>query len=54
MNRADVLQQAINAAKPVKVVALRARREYRKTLLDEKRRREIAQASFDCFYDKTL
>lgn len=37
MSHFDVLQQAINAAKPVKIVALRARREYRAIRLENSR-----------------
>lgn len=50
MNRFDVLQQAINAAKPVKIVALRARREYRLLVVDEKIRALQSLAQFQRIY----
>ena len=50
MSHFDVLQQAINAAKPVKIVALRARREFRRLLLDERIRAEESLKRFSQMY----
>ena len=47
MSHFDVLQQAINAAKPVKIVALRARREYRAIRLEHAQTAESNKKMFD-------
>jgi hypothetical protein len=50
MNHFDALQQAINAAKPVKIVALRARRELRRLMLDKRIRAEESLKQFERMY----